>query len=41
MTTEDAIQKLWRGDISELPSAAGLALALLKQRKTAKSTHGA
>jgi ADP-ribose pyrophosphatase len=41
MTTEDAIEKLWRGDISELPSAAGLALALLKQHKTAKSTHGA
>jgi len=41
MSTEDAIEKLWRGDISELPSAAGLALALLKQHKTAKSTHGA
>jgi ADP-ribose pyrophosphatase len=41
MTTEDAIENLWRGDISELPSAAGLALALLKQHKTAKSTHGA
>ena len=41
MSTEDAIEKLWRGDISELPSAAGLALALLKEYEATKSTPGA
>lgn len=36
MTTDEAVQKVWRGDVSELASAAGLALALLR-----KSTSGA
>lgn len=41
MTKAEAVERLWRGDISELPSAAGLALAMLNQDTTAKSTHGA
>jgi len=31
MSSEEAIERLWRGDISELASASGLALALLRQ----------
>jgi ADP-ribose pyrophosphatase len=36
MTTDEAVDRMWRGDVSELASAAGLALALLR-----KSTSGA
>jgi ADP-ribose pyrophosphatase len=36
MTRDEAVGRMWRGDVSELASAAGLALALLR-----KSTSGA
>ena len=41
VSAQEAVEKLWRGDISELPSAAGLALALLKEYEATKSTPGA
>ena len=38
---EEATETLRRGDISELASAAGLSLALLKISESTKSTPGA
>jgi ADP-ribose pyrophosphatase len=38
MTSEEAVERLWRGDISELASASGLALALLRQSERTKTT---
>jgi ADP-ribose pyrophosphatase len=40
-SVKDAVEMLWSGDISELASASGIALALLRQHETAKSTSGA
>jgi ADP-ribose diphosphatase len=41
MAVDEAVDRLWRGDISELASASGLALALLRQSEKTKSTTGA
>lgn len=41
MSSEEAIERLWRGDISELASASGLALALLRQSAQTKTKLGA
>jgi ADP-ribose pyrophosphatase len=41
ITVDDAVEKLWRGDISELASASGIALALLRQSESTKSKTGA
>jgi len=38
---DEAVGRLWSGDISELASASGIALALLRQSETAKSKTGA
>lgn len=40
MTTDEAVEGLWRGDISELASASGIALALLRQTDVTKSNPG-
>jgi ADP-ribose pyrophosphatase len=40
-SVEEAVEMVWSGDISELASASGLALALLRQRDKTKSTSGA
>jgi ADP-ribose pyrophosphatase len=40
-SVDDAVEMLWRGDISELASASGLALALLRQNEKTKSKSGA
>ncbi len=41
LTVDEAVERLWRGDISELASASGIALALLRQSETTKSKIGA
>jgi ADP-ribose pyrophosphatase len=41
MPVKEAVERLWQGDISELASASGIALALLRQSDTTKSRTGA
>jgi hypothetical protein len=36
ISVDEAMDGLWRGDISELASAAGIALALLRQNESRK-----
>jgi len=40
ISSEEAVECLWRGDISELASASGLALALLRQRAQTNTKTG-
>jgi len=40
-TLDEAVERMWRGGIAELPSVAGLALASMRKNETAKSTPGA
>lgn len=41
MTVDAAVERMWRGDVSELPSAAAIALALLRANEKAKPIPGA
>jgi ADP-ribose pyrophosphatase len=41
MTLEEAAEAMWRGEISELASAAGIAIAFLSRNQTVKSKPGA